>query len=169
MACCTSSGCRWSLIFSTLLRVWPSLRKRIEKYPDKASGRECPSEKRGLRVGAAGVGAHPVEAALGLVYPRPAAGPRVLVVVDGPDLRLAADALVPLVQERVDGNVVSLDVVPDLLVRPGGQRGYLGGAVALLPRGGPRGRPVRPLLAPDARHPGVGALQRPPERPALAG
>src|SRR4028119_980845 len=89
MACCTSSGCRWSLIFSTLLRVWPSLRKRIEKHPYKTSGRECPSEKRGLRGGATAVGAHPVETALGLGHPRPAAGPRVLVVVDGPGPRLA--------------------------------------------------------------------------------
>src|SRR4028118_965131 len=132
MACCTSSGCRWSLIFSTLLRVWPSLRKRIEKYPYKTSGRECPSEKRGLRVGAAGVGAHPVEAALGLVYPRPAAGPRVLVVVDGPGLRLAADALVPLVQERVAGAVGPVDVVPDLAAGPGGGRGCGAAAPPLL-------------------------------------
>src|SRR5918998_952696 len=168
MDCCTSSGWRWSFIFSTLLRVWPSLRMRIEKYPCKTYWRRVSFGKAGTLAGATTIGGCPVEAALGLVHPGPAAGPRVLIVVDGPRLRLAPDALVPLVQERVDGDVVPPDVVPDLLVRPGGERGYLRGVVALLPRGDLRVRPLRGLLAPDARHPGVVALKCPLERLDLA-
>src|SRR3954451_5415919 len=109
-----------------------------------------------------------MDATLGLVEPSPSAGPGVLVVVDGPGLRLAADALVTLVQERVDGDVVRPHVVPHLRLRPVRHGRYLGGPVALLPRHDLRAGPLERLLPADARHPGVVAGQGPLERFDLA-
>src|SRR3712207_2349567 len=96
-----------------------------------------------------------------LIEPGPASGPGVLVRVHGPRLRLTPDALVPLVEERVDGHVVLLHVVPHLLVRPPGERRDLGGPVALLPNDRPRVGPLGGLLPADTCHPGAVALERP--------
>src|SRR5215212_7260230 len=110
-----------------------------------------------------GLAVVPVQPTLVLVEPRPATGPRVLVRMHGPRLRLAPDAPVPLVQQRVDRNVVRFNVVPHLLFRPVGERCDLGRPVALLPRDDPRVRPLGGLLSPDACHPGVIATQGPLE------
>src|SRR5829696_9882774 len=91
----------------------------------------------------------PVQPTLVLVEPGPAPGPGVLVRVHGPRLRLAPDALVPLMEERVDGHIVLLHVVPHLLVRPAGERRDLGGPVALLPNDRPRVGPLGGLLPAD--------------------
>src|SRR5829696_10473384 len=103
----------------------------------------------------------PVQPTLALAEPGPAPGPGILVRVYRPRLRFAPDALVPLVQQRVDGHVVLLDVVPHLLVGPVGERRDLGSPVALLPGDNPRVRPLRGLIPADAGHPGVVAAQSP--------
>src|SRR5215212_2297484 len=108
-----------------------------------------------------GLAVLPVQPTLVLVEPGPASGPGVLVRVHGPRLRLAPDALVPLVEERVDGHVVLLDVIPHLLVGPVGERRDLGGPVALLPGDNPRVRPLRGLIPADAGHPGHVPAQSP--------
>src|SRR5215213_1315191 len=148
----TSRGWRACLIRSTLLRVWSSLRNLIfykpfgEKY--LASGAR-----------AADLSVLEVDAALGLVQPGPPARPGVLIVVHRPGLRLAADALVALVQERVDGDVVRPHVVPHLRLRPVRHGRYLGSLVALLPGDDLRTGPLRGLLPADARHPRIVARQ----------
>src|SRR5215210_5745079 len=110
---------------------------------------------------AADLAAFDVDAALRLVGSRPPAGPGILVVVHRPRLWLAADALVALMQERVDGHVVRPHVVPHLRFRPVRHGRYLGGLVALLPGDDLRACPLRGLLPADAGHPGVVAVQRP--------
>src|SRR5919112_373085 len=57
----------------------------------------------------------PVQTTLGLLRPRPAPRPRIVLRGDRPGLRLAPYALVALPQQRVDGHVVLLDVPPHLL------------------------------------------------------
>src|SRR5215211_690650 len=144
----TSRGWRACLIRSTLLRVWSSLRNLIfykpfgEKY--LASGAR-----------AADLSVLEVDAALGLVQPGPPARPGVLIVVNRPGLRLAADALVALVQQRVDGDVVRPHVVPHLRLGPVRHGRYLGRPVAFLPGDDLRALPLWGLLPADARHPGV--------------
>src|SRR5215210_2648369 len=100
-----------------------------------------------------------MDAALGLVGAGPPAGPGILVVVHGPRLRFAADALVALMQEWVDGHIVRPHVIPHLLFRPVGHGRYLGGPVALLPGDDIGVSPLWSLLPADARHPGVVAVQ----------
>src|ERR671921_161431 len=90
---------------------------------------------------AADLAAFEVDAALRFVGSGPPAGPGILVVVHGPRLRLAADALVALMQERVDGHVVRPYVIPHLRFCPVRHRRYLGGLVALLPVNDHRARP----------------------------
>src|SRR5690349_10091207 len=70
-----------------------------------------------------------VQAALGLVLPRPAA------FTAGSGLRAgsAADRLVPLVVQRVAGQVVVRDEAPHVAVAPVGQRVELPQAVGLVP------------------------------------
>src|SRR5918912_1974117 len=112
------------------------------------------------RARAADLAAFDVDAALRLVGSRPPAGPGILVVVHGPRLWLAADALVALMQERVDGHVVRPHVVPHLSFRPVRHRRYLGGLVALLPGYYLRASPLQRLLPANACHPGVVAVKR---------
>src|SRR5215210_1065010 len=100
-----------------------------------------------------------MDATLRLVDSGPPAGPGILVVVHGPRLRLAADALVALMQERVYGHIVRPHVIPHLRFRPIGHGRYLGGPVALLPGDDLRAGPLRGLLPADTRHPGVVAVQ----------
>src|SRR5215213_3107973 len=108
-----------------------------------------------------GLAVLPVQPTLVLAEPGPAPGPGVLVWVYGPRLRLAPDALVPPVQQRVDGHTMLPDVVPHLLVGPVGERRDLGGPVALLPGDDPRVRPLGGLIPADAGHPGLVAAQSP--------
>src|ERR671920_387723 len=151
----TSSGWRSCLIFSTLFKVWSSLRNLMLLNLRFWRGDLWDSGAR-----AADLAAFEVDATLRFVGSGPPAGPGILVVVHGPRLRLAADALVTLVQERVDGHVVSPHVVPHLLFGPVGHGRYLGGLVALLPGDDLRARPLQGLLPTNARHPGVVAVQR---------
>src|SRR5918993_1782462 len=137
----TSNGWRSSLICSTLLSFWFFLRLSTHGLPR-----------------------NPVQAALGLLRPRPAPRPRLLLRGDRPRLRFAPYALVAPLQERVDGHTVLLDVPPHLLGTPTGQRRYLGGRVAPLPGEHPRARPLRRLLAPYPRHPRLVPLQSPLQR-----
>src|ERR671921_763200 len=106
----------------------------------------------------------PVQTALGLLRPRPAPRPRIVLRGDRPGLRLAPYALVALPQQRVDRHVVLLDVPPHLLGTPAGQRRYLGRRVPPLPADHPRARPLRRLLAPYPRHPRLVPLQSPLQR-----
>src|SRR5918997_6970880 len=172
----TSSGCRSSFILSTLLRVWPSLRNCMEKKP-LVDVLHVQIRNSGLRTRVPGVtvlarghgvAVLPVQPTLVLVEPGPASGPGVLVRVHGPRLRLAPDALVPLVEERVDRHLVLLDVIPHLLVRPVGERRDLGGPVALFPGDDPGAHPLGGLLPADTGHPGVVAAQGPLQRLDLA-
>src|SRR5918998_2916100 len=115
-----------------------------------------------------GLAVVPVQPALVLVEPSPASRPGVLVGVHGSRLRLAPDALVPLVQQRVYRHVVLLDVVPHLLVCPVGERRDLGRPVTLLPRDGPGVRPLGRLVPAYTRHPRVVAPEGPLQRLDLA-
>src|SRR5918999_274490 len=102
-----------------------------------------------------------VQATLRLLQPRPAPGARILVRRYGPSLRLAADALVALPEQRVHGHVVLLDVLPDLLGAPAREGRYLGGPVPLLPSDSPGIGPLGRLLPANTGHPRVVALQGP--------
>src|SRR5919112_2136045 len=151
----TSSGWRSCLIFSTLFKVWSSLRNLM-----LLNLRFWRGDLWDSGASAADIAAFEVDATLRFVGSGPTAGPGILVVVHGPRLRLAADALVALVQERVDGHVVRPHVVPHLRFCPVRHGRYLGGLVALLPGDYLRARPLGCLLPANARHPGVVAVQR---------
>src|SRR5215207_5242987 len=138
----TSSGCLWSFICSTLLSFWFFLRVSIRH----------------------GLPFDPVQPALGLLHARPAPGPRVLVGRHRPGLGLASYALVTLPEKRVDGDVVLLHVLPDLLVAPTRERRYLRGLVSILPEGYLRVGALRCLRPPDAGHPRVVAFKGPLQR-----
>src|SRR5436190_3522611 len=98
-----------------------------------------------------------VQAALGLVLPRPAA----LAAGAGIGARRAPDRLVAAVVQRVVGQVVLRDEPPNIPVAPLGQRIELPQAVGLVPFELGRVCAGRPMLAPQAGHPGVQAAQRP--------
>src|ERR671939_123977 len=115
----TSSGWRSSFIFSTLFSLWPSLRNRTYRLPS-----------------------YPVKPTLGLFQIRPTSGPVLLVGRYRAGLGLAADALVTLFEQRVDGNVVLGDVLVDPFLFHEGERGDLGRPETAIP--GNDGR-VRPL------------------------
>src|ERR671917_1278862 len=137
----TSNGWRSSFIFSTLLSFWFF-----------------------LRVSTHGLPRNPVQPALVLLQAGPAPRPGVLFRRYGPGLRLAPYALVAPLQERVHGYVVLLNVPPDLLGAPAGERRYLGCSVAPLPGHHPRARPLRRLLPPYPRHPRLVPLKSPLKR-----
>src|SRR2546421_4718623 len=97
-----------------------------------------------------------VEAALGLVQPRPAA----LAAGAGVRARRAADRLVAAVVQRVVGQVVLRDEAPHIPVAPVGERIELPQGVGLVPLelGGVRARGR--LLAAQAGDPGVETAER---------
>src|SRR6185369_1208860 len=66
-----------------------------------------------------------MQTALGLVEHGPPAGPRVLAGTGPPGARPAADAAVPVLDQRVHRDVEALDVGVDLGLSPVGQRGDL--------------------------------------------
>src|SRR5712692_2295311 len=125
------------------------------------------NSRRSLRVR----GAFPVEAALldlVLRFPPPAAGAFVLARDCGAGARFAADRCVPALVQRVIWEVVLLDVRPNLVSGPRGQRRDLRQALVLpVGRDDESMRARRRLLAADTGDPRVVAMQRPREGPRL--
>src|SRR5258706_13783814 len=96
-----------------------------------------------------------VDTALGLVLAGPAPGARVFALGHRACARPAADAGVTLIVQWVVGQVISADIIPDLLVRPAGQRVQFYQTISLVPfhqAGVPAG--FR-LVAADGGNPGV--------------
>src|SRR5918997_786512 len=137
----TSRGWRSSFICSTLLSFWFFLSVSMYDLP-----------------------IDPVQATFGLLDPRPASGPGILVRRHRASLGLASDALVAPLEQRVYGHVVLGDVLVCPLLRHKGERRDLGRPVTLLPGNHPRVGPLGGLLAPDAGHPRVVVFQCPLQR-----
>src|SRR6476660_828950 len=96
-----------------------------------------------------------VDAALELVGAGPAACALLLVWRRGAGARDAADRAVPGFVQRVERNLVDLDVGPDALLVPVGERVEIPDPVALRPLQLGRGRSARRLVAANAGDPGV--------------
>src|SRR5918992_4188151 len=95
----TSSGCRSSLIFSTLFSLWFSLRIRTLYRTS-----------------------HKVQTAFGFVHARPAARPGVFARCHRPGTRFAPYAAVTHAKKGVERNVVPSPILIDLVHTPGRQR-----------------------------------------------
>src|SRR6266508_6213390 len=100
--------------------------KRVAPPTSHGSRCRAPSRRRSALESA-------VEAALGLLGARPAASAGVLARCRLPGAVGAADRGIALIVERVVGDVVLADVVPDLLLRPVGERVEFPQAEALVP------------------------------------
>src|SRR6202035_2693186 len=95
-----------------------------------------------------------------VLLPPPAAGARVLARRRGAGAGGAADAGVALGIERMHGHPVGAGVVEDLFDRPVGERAQLRqAAVIVVDLDLPDVGPARPLLPPQAGHPGVELVQ----------
>src|ERR1700751_3157826 len=92
------------------------------------------------------------------------AGPPSLASRSWLGARRAADRGVAKVMQRVVGKVVLVDVSPQVLLRPVGQRVDLPDAPALVPLELGRVRARRRLLTADPRDPRLNSLERPFER-----
>src|SRR3954452_5487541 len=101
-----------------------------------------------------------MDATFELVGARPAAGALLFLRGRRPRARDAPDRAEADVVERVVGNLVDLDVGPDPLLVPVGERVQLPGLVALRPLHLRRGRAAGRLVAADAGDPGVVGLER---------
>src|SRR5918997_3183823 len=137
----TSRGWRSSFICSTLLSFWFFLSVSTYDLP-----------------------INPVQATFGLIGLRPTPGPRILVRRHRPGLRLASDALVAPLKQRVYGHVVLGDVRVCPLLRHKGERRDLGCPVALFPSDHLRVGSLGGLLSANTGHPRVIVLQRPFQR-----
>src|ERR671916_3468490 len=135
----TSSGCRSSLIFSTLFSLWCSLRIRT---PYRTS--------------------HKVQTAFGFIHVRPAARPGVFARGHRPGTRVAPYAAVTHAKEGVERNVVPPDVLVYLVRAPTGERGDLGYPEVLIKSHDRRARPLGRLIPADPRHPGAVVPQETP-------
>src|SRR5918996_82447 len=101
--------------------------------------------------------------------PPPAAGAVVLAGRDRAGARCAADGGVPLRIERVDGHVVVAQVLPDLALRPLGERVELDDrAVVVVDLDLANVRARRPLVATETGDPGVERGEVPRQRLDLA-
>src|SRR4051794_1370966 len=112
-----------------------------------------------------------VHAALlrGVSLPPPAPGPHGLALGDGLRAGRAADRGVALLVERVGGDLVLAEVVPDLVLLPLGERVQLHDRAVVvvdldLPDVGAR----RPLVATQTGHPGIEVGERARQRLDLA-
>src|SRR5438045_7032761 len=105
-----------------------------------------------------------MDAALELVGAGPTAGPLFLVGADRPRARNAPDRPVAHVVQRVVRNLVHLNIGPNALLVPVGERMDLPDAVALRPFELRRLGAARRLVAADAGDPGVIRLERAQER-----
>src|SRR5690242_8393371 len=101
-----------------------------------------------------------VDAALGFGEPGPAAGAQILAGAGLARARTAANAGVALVEQRVVGHLVGVDVAPHIALGPVGQRVDLQQVMARAPLNqlgaGAGGR----LVAADAADPGAVGPQR---------
>src|ERR687896_627213 len=128
----TSSGCRSSLIFSTLFSLWFSLSIRTLYRTS-----------------------HKVQTAFGFVHARPATSPGVLARGHRPGTRFAPYAFVSSPKERVERNAPLPHVLLHFPGAPVHQRCYLHDTEALLPTQHGRASPLRRLVPADTRNPGA--------------
>src|SRR6266487_1526369 len=101
-----------------------------------------------------------VNATFELVRAGPAAGALLFVGRGRPGAGNASDRAVAGLVQRVVRNLVDLDVGPDGLLVPVGERMELPDAVALRPLQLRRRRPAGRLVAPDPGDPGVVWVER---------
>src|SRR6476469_2323298 len=101
-----------------------------------------------------------VDAAFELVGAGPAACALLLVGRGRPGARDTSDRAVAGLVQRVVGNLVDLDICPDALFVPVGERVELPDAVPFRPLQLRRRRSARRLVAADARDPGVVRAKR---------
>src|SRR3712207_5595550 len=141
----TSSGCRSSLIFSTLFSLWFSLRIRTLYRTS-----------------------HKVQTAFGFVHARPATRPGVLARGHRPGTRFAPYAAVTHAKKWVERYVVPPHVLIDLVRDPGRERRDLGHPKVLVEINDRRARPLLRLVPPDPRHPRAITPQETPLRLDLA-
>src|SRR5215203_6144913 len=141
----TSSGCRSSFIFSTLFRLWFSLRNRTLYRTS-----------------------HKVQTAFGFVHTWPATRPGVFIIRNWLRARRAAYALVSSPKEGVEGQAPLAHVLLNFPGAPVHQRCYLHDTEALLPTQHGRARPLLCLVPADPRHPGAVVPQEAPLRLDLA-
>src|SRR3989442_10687380 len=106
--------------------------------------------------------------ALELVRAGPAARALLLARRGRPRAGNAADRAVPRLVQRVERDLVHVDVGPDALLVPVGEGVHLPHAVAIRPLELRRLRAARRLLAADAGDPGAVRLERGQQRPDLA-
>src|ERR687895_1550949 len=135
----TSSGCRSSLIFSTLFSLWFSLRIRTLYRTS-----------------------HKVQTAFGFIHTRPAASPGVFARSHRPGTRFAPYAAVTHANKGVERNVVPPHVLIDLILAPSRDRRDLGDPEVLVKGHDRRGRPLLRLVPTDARNPGTVISQETP-------
>src|SRR2546429_8050408 len=109
-----------------------------------------------------------VNATFELVRAGPAAGALLLVGRGRPGAGNAADRAIARLVQRVVRNLVDLDVGPDALLVPVGERVELPDAVAIRPLQLRRRRAARGLVAADARDPGLIWSERREQRLHLA-
>src|SRR5436309_3690260 len=100
-----------------------------------------------------------VQAALRLGLPGPAAAPLVAAGERRPRARRAADARVPLLEERMGGDTVTLEVVERVLRRPRRQRVHLVEGTLLELLDDRDRRPRRRLIPPPTVDPGTHARE----------
>src|SRR5919112_2222726 len=145
MASYTSSGCRSSLIFSTLFSLWFSLRIRTLYRTS-----------------------HKVQTAFGFVHARPAARPGIFARGHRPGTRFAPYAAVTHAKEGVERHVVPPHVLVDLVRAPRRQRRDLGDPEVLVKSHNRRASPLRRLVAADPGHPRPVVFEETPLRLDLA-
>src|SRR4051812_22838278 len=109
-----------------------------------------------------------MDAAFQLVGAGPAAGALLFLGARRPRARDAPDRAEADIVERVVRNLVDLDVGPDALLVPVGQRVHLPDVVALRPLHLRRGRAARRLVSAGPGDPGFVGLERVEERLDLA-
>src|SRR5436190_10196973 len=139
---CTAGSCDASArrTSSSTRKPWPTATRSRSREPSGL----------GLEEG--------VQAALDLARPRPAAVALVLAGDDGSRARLAPDAGVALVEERMRRDPVTLHVVVGVLRRPGRHRVHLA-QVSLERFDRPDALPRARLVAPPPIHPGAHARE----------
>src|SRR3712207_5687390 len=145
IAAYTSSGCRSSLIFSTLFSLWFSLRIRTLYRTS-----------------------HKVQTAFGFIHVRPATRPGILARGHRPGTRFAPYAAVTHAKKGVERNVVPPHVLIDFVHAPGRERRDLGDPEVLVEGHDRRARPLRRLVPADPRNPGAVVPQETPLRLDLA-